>query len=59
MRKYDPNNLERHIYARGYNLWEWIVAEKGGAPILSGTVKGARHKAVAEASAAMRRLMTS
>ncbi|WP_203226158.1 hypothetical protein [Rhizobium gallicum] len=45
-----------HIYARGYNRWEWIVAEKSKAPIVSGEVTGARWKAVAEANAAMRRL---
>jgi hypothetical protein len=56
MRKYNSDNLEIHIYYRGPDLWEWIVAEKSKGAILSGEVKGARWRAKAEASAALRRL---
>lgn len=58
MKEYNPHNLETHIYARGVNRWEWIVAEKSKAAIVSGEVSGTRRKAAAEANAAMRRLAT-
>lgn len=56
MNAYDPARLEIHIYARGPNRWEWIVAEKGKAAIVSGETTGARRKAEAAAYLALIRL---
>jgi hypothetical protein len=47
--------LEVNIVPRGPNKWQWVVSEKGGAPITSGEVSGARSKALAAGNDALRK----
>jgi hypothetical protein len=47
--------LELTITARGPNKWQWVVSEKGGAPIVSGEISGARSKVFAAGKDALRK----
>jgi hypothetical protein len=53
--KFSKPKLEVKIVPRGPDKWQWIVSEKGGAPIISGEVSGARSKAFAAGNDALRK----
>jgi hypothetical protein len=55
MAKPNKPKLEVTIVPRGPNKWQWVVSEKGGAPISSGEVSGARPKAFAAGNDALRK----
>jgi hypothetical protein len=47
--------LEMTITLRGPNKWQWVVSEKGGAPMASGEVSGSRSKVLAAGKDALRK----
>ena len=55
MAKPNKPKLEVTIVPRGPNKWQWVVSEKGGAPITSSEISGARSKAFAAGNDALRK----